>query len=157
MSAIVLHHDRNSGKVTIDLLALTEHGKRRPTKEQLDWLAQRVAECAAITCGDLLGPLHAEPTDEFRIWWTSQSDCAAITDAPGDLKGVPSYVISQLRSRIGRNGRGRLWVHDTLPVRAMTCPDRAPVGCGGIVIRASDADRIRGLPGFVTDLAGHRV
>lgn len=96
---------------------------------------------------------------QFAIWWTSQPDCEAIGDALPET--LPAYMRQQYRSRLGRNGRGRLWLSTALglPVHfGVDWPDSTPLAdrlgadYGGIVIRAADAPLLAEMPGIVTGL-----
>lgn len=93
------------------------------------------------------------------IWWTSQQDCEVLGDhAP---KHLPEYIRTEYRSRLGRNGRGRLWIAPTTPELQDTAVHpwpATPVATaietfrhGGIVIHAAHVPLVACLPGFVTD------
>jgi len=105
---------------------------------------------------------------DYAVWWTSQGCCELMIVAcpPDDQKGwttllaetfsLPGYIASELSSRLGRAGRGRLWIPETIPLEGILWPDK-PTSlmasqCGGIVIYARDVESVRHLPGFVTDL-----
>lgn len=90
------------------------------------------------------------------VWWTDQTDCRRISG----LKGTwPPYLRNQYRSRLGRGGRGRLWVDrrfgdvaiDPWPETALS--PRLGESCAGIVIAREDLSQVAALPGVVTDLA----
>lgn len=114
--------------------------------------------------------------DNLLIWWLSQADCEALENSfylveligeDGDVEeyridGLPPYVNEQFFSRVGRAGRGRLWVADALglaPHFAIAWDDATTTGArklgfdsyGGIVLRAEDKAAVIALPGFVTD------
>lgn len=99
----------------------------------------------------------------FLIWWTTQGDAEAIgSDLP---EGVPEYMRSEWRSRLGRAGRGRLWVHPSLELPAsfgfeLRHVDNAicrwASGAAGLVLRAEDESHLRQLPGLVTTLGYER-
>lgn len=91
----------------------------------------------------------------FAIWWLSQENCLGIVEV--DKVAWPSYLESECQSRIGRAGRGRLWIHKDIPVKGIDWDESRPCArlageCGGIVIRAEDVHHVIALPGFVTDL-----
>jgi hypothetical protein len=95
--------------------------------------------------------------DRFLIWWTNQSDCERI--AP--LDSWPTWLYDEFRSRLGRHGRGRLWVPGLWDKDApggvsvewdtgnnWLC--RAADDAGGIVIPADALRHVQFMPGFVT-------
>lgn len=92
--------------------------------------------------------------DGNLIWWTSQQECEAIGfDSPATF---PEYLADEYQSRLGRNGRGRLWIHASISQGDIEWPADKPAARlagvrGGIVIRAADAPIVFGLPGFLTD------
>lgn len=95
---------------------------------------------------------------DLAIWWTNQSEANAIHD--GDLGELPAAIANQLWSRIGRNGRGRLWVAAELesipdvsvsPWPTSSMATYLSESCGGVVIRRSDIDKVNHLPGTITD------
>lgn len=93
----------------------------------------------------------------YLVWWTTQEDTGAIGD---DLPvGVPAYMQEQWASRLGRNGRGRLWsafeVGDLPLVDNAIC--RWASGAAGMVIRLEDAVWLRALPGLLTTLGYERA
>jgi hypothetical protein len=114
----------------------------------------------------------------YAIWWLSQEDCEALETMidysrgfiPSDGGGVysyepcvtrslriPGYIAREYRSRLGRPGRGRLWIPPEIPVTECVWDDELPVcqraiSCGGIVVHARDWHKLRDLPGFITDL-----
>ena len=97
--------------------------------------------------------------DKFYIWWTSQEDCERIV--PLDI--WPTYLYDEYTSRVGRDGRGRLWCHDACasspqevkvkwdPANNWLC--KAASDCGGIVFKAKDLRCVQFLPGFITTFA----
>ena len=100
-----------------------------------------------------------EQIEQYAIWWTSELDCGTIGDIPFDT--WPTYLQDEYRSRLGRNGRGRLWVAmhagfpDSLAVDPWPKNHLAFAlgrSYGGIVIRAQDAAKVAYLPGLVTDI-----
>jgi len=94
------------------------------------------------------------------IWWTSEADCHAITGratTPHAGRKWPKYLITEYTSRLGRNGRGRLWVDKQFgEVAVDPWPDtnlarRLGDAHAGIVIRDVDLTVVERLPGIVTD------
>lgn len=94
------------------------------------------------------------------VWWTDQAAAEIVDDL--ELTGWPAYLESQFNSRLGRAGRGRLWIDERFP-SSIEIPqllfDGMPLGkwitgagMGGIVIDAADLRHVRDLPGLVTDL-----
>ena len=110
------------------------------------------------------------------IWWLNQSQCEEAYDIvansilanSGDRirtsEILPEYLQVELCSREGRSGRGRLWIHKSLPnVGVDPWPDtelahqfageRGPeFDAGGIVFKEEDLDLVRQLPGIITNL-----
>jgi hypothetical protein len=110
-------------------------------------------------------PEVEKPTDvsELAIWWLTQEDCELIG---GNLPNVsPEYLKSQYRSRLGRPGRGRLWVDDDegFGITDIEWPEGDhPIAehcsyCGGIVMWRKDLDALAILPGLVTDMHLNRL
>jgi hypothetical protein len=92
---------------------------------------------------------------DIYIWWLSQDECEAIGDFPPG--SVPLYIRNEYRSRLGRPGRGRLWVGLEVGEVGIPWDDSKPAARlagkrGGIVIYKTDATHVFGLPGFLTDL-----
>lgn len=107
----------------------------------------------------------------YAIWWLSQEDCEAIEAMidysheyesgsyyPNVEKSlrVPRYIAVEYRSRLGRAGRGRLWVPFDIPLTECVWDDELAVcqraaKCGGIVVHMRDWRKLRYLPGFITD------
>lgn len=104
-----------------------------------------------------------ERTD-LLIWWTGEDECESLVEAKPEwcdydavLEQVPSYIHAEFCSRYGRNGRGRLWCDDQfgdvgIPWDRSKPATRLAGERGGIVIWATDAAHVFGLPGFLTDL-----
>lgn len=91
---------------------------------------------------------------DVLVWWLSQDECEAIGDELAD--DAPAYLCLEYRSRLGRPGRGRLWVDDQfddvgIPWDTTKPASRLAGERGGIVIWASDAAHVFSLPGFLTD------
>jgi hypothetical protein len=111
-------------------------------------------------------PLDIDSTGraDLMVWWTSQAECEVLTamnplwsDYDATLDGVPNYIHKEFCSRYGRNGRGRLWSDDKfgdvgIPWDTTKPAARLAGERGGIVIWATDAVHVFGLPGFLTDL-----
>lgn len=97
--------------------------------------------------------------EDFRIWWTDDRMCDHIVGNTSFYTGTPEYITTEFASRSGRNGRGRLWVHHTLPDEIQVKPwPSTPLAtwigkwCGGTVIRAEHVGWLSELPGVITDL-----
>lgn len=96
----------------------------------------------------------ADAAPALYIWWTDQRESE---EANGNLSGQPRYLREQFASRYGRNGRGRLWTAATFGDVAVEPWPETPFArhlgdaCAGIVIGADDVDRVRKLPGVITD------
>lgn len=93
---------------------------------------------------------------EYLIWWTDQAECEAILDTTA-ATAFPAYLYSEFQSRLGRNGRGRLWTPSHIPVEGIEWDENKPAGRlaekrAGIVIEAKDKAVVFSLPGFLTDL-----
>lgn len=100
--------------------------------------------------------------NDYIIWWLTQPE-AELAVLPKD---APIYLSSELRARIGRVGRGRLWAstefEPTEGVDAITAkafkevqtPLTTFLGtyAGGIVLRRSDFSWVANQPGLVTTL-----
>lgn len=92
------------------------------------------------------------------IWWTNQEDSELVTK--DDIAKLPEYIASQFKSRLGRAGRGRLWVADLPEFEAISKNgimwySNAPniqylIVAGGIVIRNQDYFSVHKLPGIIT-------
>jgi hypothetical protein len=93
--------------------------------------------------------------NKYAIWWLSQAACEEIEPIIDEI-GLPDYIRAEFQSRLGRAGRGRLWVADGIDLSEIEWQAEKPAAklagkCGGIVIRSEDVGRVLGLPGFVTD------
>lgn len=120
----------------------------------------------------------------YLIWWVSQANTErmghpAYKDEVDDSyleegyfwredTDLPDYIFSELRSRYGRPGRGRLWTSPDIKVDDLDVDDaesdlvrRMIVSecqdCGGIVFRKEDLKYVRKYPGFITDLEYNKV
>lgn len=112
---------------------------------------------------------EARQIDESQIviWWLSQKDCEDIAEnflrlePDADdytwLVPLPEYLKRQFVSRLGRAGRGRLWVPRDISLETIAWPEAHPiarwieqVSAGGIVFWRKDLAAIAGLPGVVT-------
>ena len=99
---------------------------------------------------------------KFYVWWTDQEESTAVHQNEALINTFPEYLRTQLGSRVGRAGRGRLWAdREVIPdgIGIDPWPEKSPVAkwinhacSGGIVIRLWDFGLVRHLPGFVTDL-----
>lgn len=100
---------------------------------------------------------------QYLVWWTSQKEVEEIvsegqtTPHTATLLQWPEYLHDEFNSRVGRPGRGRLWVAGGMPVQEIEWDENKPAARlskerGGIVIRAEDAALCFSLPGFLTDL-----
>ena len=93
----------------------------------------------------------------YFIWWLSQNEYEEILDKRLDAQLGKAYILEQFTSRVGRPGRGRLWVHESIPIRGIEWDNSKPAGelagvRGGIVIHADDAKFVLTKPGVLTDL-----
>ncbi len=97
-----------------------------------------------------------EATNGYLIWWTNQADCEAVIAKDAYHLEWPDYLRNEFGSRLGRNGRGRLWTPHGIPLEEVPWDDnwplcRAAKDCGGVVIHAKDRHLVQSLPGFLTD------
>ena len=102
--------------------------------------------------------MESIPGQNYYIWWLNQEQTESAIQAI-ESKEIPNYIESELHSRYGRSGRGRLWVHGSIKDRIAVEPwPNTPLAeelgkdSGGIAIRESDLTLIQSLPGVVTDL-----
>ena len=98
--------------------------------------------------------------DEYLVWWTTQEDCERITKR--EKVKVPTYISEEFNSRIGRSGRGRLWVHESINLNSIEWDDSSEVSercseSGGIVFHSTDIDYVSGLDGIITDCKLQKV
>jgi hypothetical protein len=111
-----------------------------------------------------------EARGSLLVWWTSQQDLEWYAtkydvEEPPPYPDWPEYLLRELRSRFGRNGRGRLWVASDSgfgDVSISPWPNTplaawAEKCAGGIVIRAEDLPLFRDVPGVITDLRMRQV
>lgn len=99
------------------------------------------------------------------IWWTDQKACEAIEDWGGPLiEPLPQYIKDQFSTRLGRNGRCRLWVAKQLGDIAIDPWPDTPCGrwlvsmsAAGIAIDYADMKWVIGLPGIVTNLDLNKI
>jgi hypothetical protein len=105
--------------------------------------------------------------EDLLIWWTTGADCREIGDPGGTDDepdgrplpvGCPAYIQEVYRSRLGRDGRGRLWVPDGIDIDDIRWDEYQGIcrmiersSAAGIVFRRADLASVAGLPGFVTD------
>ena len=98
---------------------------------------------------------------EIAVWWTSGDEMRILGKYA--LGHLPEYIARQFRSRLGRNGRGRLWVEGMFGDVAIDLWSGSPLGeflamhCGGIVIRRDDIHCLADIPGTITDLKLQRI
>ena len=86
------------------------------------------------------------------IWWTPDGVASEmIGENPNWARypGVPDYVKQEYDSRVGRAGKGRLWVPPGIDLESIP-EDECPPGCGGIVFEERYRNAMRALPGFIT-------
>lgn len=98
--------------------------------------------------------INSRERNDILIWWTSQRACKDIGEELTPI--APEYLRREYRSRLGRNGRGRLWVADIFGDVGVPWDKARPAAwlaedCGGIAIWRVDASYVIGLPGFVTN------
>lgn len=93
------------------------------------------------------------------IWWLNQEQCErAMEIVESEPDKLPEHLKSELDSRAGRPGRGRLWAHRSLPsVSVDPWPltelgDELAKDSGGIVFEPQHLELIRTFPGVITDL-----
>ncbi len=119
----------------------------------------------------LLQKLGLQP-EGYAIWWLSQDDCE-ILESMIDYETqyevgsyypnvvislhIPLYIAKEYRSRLGRAGRGRLWVPPEINITECVWSGELSVcqraaECGGIVVHMRDWQKLRNLPGFITDI-----
>lgn len=89
------------------------------------------------------------------IWWTNQDDTETVEEMQTNF---PDYLQTEFRSRIGRNGRGRLWVpyqymSQDWKIEWLDGPlfSKLEKSYGGIVMLAADINHVMNLPGIITD------
>lgn len=102
------------------------------------------------------------------VWWTDQHAAeltAALMPVSGTFASWPDYLQVEFASRLGRDGRGRLWVNPSLGAVDMGAafatdkPRFRKLGehWGGIAINRRDIHHVLSLPGFVTDTEGNWI
>lgn len=94
---------------------------------------------------------------DYAVWWLSQEDCEQMGCALPPSIEWPEYIRRQYLSRLGRAGRGRLWIGDGIEFEGIREEDwhgpfaeGAEKSCGGIVLHARDVPLVLALPGYVT-------
>lgn len=94
------------------------------------------------------------------IWWLTQPDCEAIGDLPD---AFPEDARDMYNSRLGRSGRGRLWLPPGVKIGVDPWPD-TPLAkflerqdAGGLVLDRSILPLLAELPGLATDMQLRRV
>lgn len=90
------------------------------------------------------------------IWWTTQEDCEA-TMALKVKSKMPKYLRDEFISRIGRAGRGRLWVAKRFKITSIDWNENCVAArycerAGGIVFDETNLSFVKSLHGIVTDL-----
>ena len=102
--------------------------------------------------------------DRYAIWWTNQDDAAWIykTTLSSQWSRLPLYIQTEFTSRLGRAGRGRLWINnDEFPnITGLSNWDTtteaarwiAKSSHAGIWLHRTDARWVLAEAGFVTDL-----
>jgi hypothetical protein len=115
--------------------------------------------------GHAAGGKGMKKRDKLLIWWLCENDYKAIKVK--DLKILPGYMTEEYKSRLGRPGRGRLWVSEKMKkiqavIEVNPWPDSAlgrlfGEGYGGIVFDGKSLPVLRRLPGIVTNLKLERV
>lgn len=97
--------------------------------------------------------------EQCYIWWTNQNDAEDV-DLMKDMVW-PDYLKIEHKSRLGRNGRGRLWVSNSwgdISSLRVVWDDTQLIfritgrHYGGIVFDRNDVEYLKILPGFITDM-----
>lgn len=91
---------------------------------------------------------------ELLIWWTSDAETQQI--GPKAPACLPDYVRAQYELRLGRSGRGRLWVEERFGPQAIgnwpkTLIADVAQDSAGIVFSKRDVKAFAGVTGMVTD------
>jgi hypothetical protein len=91
----------------------------------------------------------------LAVWWVNQADCDKIDEG---LIPEP-YIRTEYESRLGRAGRGRLWVPEEIDLNKVEVPKTVVYENGdthgGIVIFKADVEKVRGLGGILSDCDGN--
>lgn len=91
----------------------------------------------------------------IAVWWVNQADCEAIDEG----RISEGYIREEYSSRLGRAGRGRLWVPDGIKVQKVEVPKTVVYEGqdthGGIVIFKADVEKVRPLGGILSDADGN--
>jgi hypothetical protein len=93
------------------------------------------------------------------VWWVRPEE---IGIALGSL-AIPGWLIDQLVSAHGRNGRGRLWIARHLVEVSIDEPwPETPLAkhcetCAGIVVTIAELATLQDFPGVVTNLQLRRA
>jgi hypothetical protein len=106
-------------------------------------------------------PHNVSQLNRYAIWWTTSEESRTISRHFECLPTwCPDYLQDEWRSRVGRNGRGRVWVPAVLGGRVprvefnnenpSALEEYVSEQCAGIVICAEHVDRLAHLPGIVT-------
>lgn len=105
-------------------------------------------------------------SDQVVIWWTTDTDVKIVGEELSDC--FPEYLRREWRSRVGRNGRGRLWIADEIeravgPVEVWPWPDTPTADrcakMAGIVVFATDVRLLadNDIPGELTNVFLQKV
>ena len=106
---------------------------------------------------DHIDPSQQRPT--LLIWWTAQEHCI-FKPFKCNYTKLPDYVWQEYCNRVGRSGRGRLWVPKGLEVTDLDIEPEAEVWedhrnlgeCAGVVFKEEDVQVVQLCPGHITDL-----
>ena len=98
-------------------------------------------------------------SEDILIWWLDQKETEKVNKNNENGRLLPNYIEKEVRNRTGRAGRGRLWVPKEIDCEEINWNDTSPVcklislSCAaGIVFYKCDFNKIKHLPGFVTDI-----
>jgi hypothetical protein len=101
-------------------------------------------------------------TSDVLVWWLSSSDVRTLVAS--SFIRYPSWLVSEVQSALGREGRGRLWINSRFSGQHVTIDPwpETPLGqhasrCAGIVITKDDLHYLKHLPGMVTTLKLTRI
>ena len=97
---------------------------------------------------------------DLYIWWTSQKDCEEHNKISDDFNldiDGDTYLDNQFNSRLGRSGRGRLWIDNKFDITGIDWNEEKADqlnlnDCGGIVFSKEDLNLVSSYPGIITDL-----
>ena len=107
------------------------------------------------------------PEDRFVIWWLTSNEAMLLVEDPFFIASTPAYIQTEVNSRNGRPGRGRLWVTlewmnlniDTSDYWIHGKPLHTVLGeeYGGIIILKTDFDKVTNMGGIFTTLKMERI